>query len=140
MTTALHRRLGRPAIERLFVMTQQMPDSGELAKPADEPANDPINHRHSAAFAAVVVGVVLVANLVLLAVAAKDRSWGALHIMLIEVPITNGILCVVSFGLTLLVKLCTRGTVELLIVASFVPIGAIFVDAALIMCMGLHGC
>ena len=82
----------------------------------------------------------VLANFVLVTEAATDKSWGALQIMILIGPITNGVLCAVSFAFTPLVKRFTGGALTLHILASLLPLAAIFADGLLIFLMDLHGC
>jgi len=79
----------------------------------------------------VVVAVVVLANFVL-AEAAYDNRLNTTQIIIRIGPITNSILCVVSFAFTPLVKRFTGGALALHTLVSLLPISAIFVDVLLI--------
>jgi hypothetical protein len=98
---------------------------------ANESEHVPIVNRRSVALAAVVVAVVLLANFVL-AEAAYDNRLNPTQILIRIGPITNGVLCAVSFAFTPLVKRFTRGPLALHILASLLPIAAMFADVLLI--------
>src|SRR5690242_15908656 len=51
-----------------------------------------------------VAAVIIAVNAFLLVQAAADRSWGALYIMLITGPMTNGVLVLLSLAFALVVK------------------------------------
>jgi hypothetical protein len=82
---------------------------------------------------------VLLANFVLVTGAATDEGWVALRIMLVYAPLTNAVLCAVSFACTPLVKRFTGGALTLHIGASVLPLAATVVDALIILSMDLHG-
>jgi hypothetical protein len=90
----------------------------------------------------IVACVVLVANGLLLAVAASDRSWGALGIAIMIGPITNGILLLLSLACIPVVKSGAAGASvgSYLAVAIGLPLAAIPIDFFIIGSMGLHGC
>jgi hypothetical protein len=86
--------------------------------------------------------VILVANGLLLGIAAADRSWGALGIAIMIGPITNGVLLVLSLACVPMVKSAAAGASigSYLVVGIGLPLAAIPIDFFLIGSMGLHGC
>lgn len=91
--------------------------------------------------ACIIVAVaVLLANGALLAMAASDRSWGALGIAIMFGPITNGILLLLSLACTPVVKASAIGTSigPYLATAICLPLAAIPIDFFIIKSMGLH--
>jgi len=109
-------------------MAQQMLD---YRAPERGSEHAPIVNRRSVALAAVVVAAVILANVVL--AEAADRHWLSPTRILTRIgPITNSLLCVISFALTPLVKRLTGGPLALHILVSLLPIAAIFADVFLI--------
>src|SRR6185369_7262453 len=74
----------------------------------------------------VLVAGILTANALLVLLIAHDRSWGALWILLIGMPILNLILAIVSLAFTPVVRELSNGaSVTPHVLASIlVPIGA----------------
>jgi hypothetical protein len=93
-----------------------------------------------AALAAAVV--VIGTNAWLVREAALDRSWGALGILIMIGPITNGVIALATFASSFLLRWFAGGaSVALYLYAGMLlPLAAILVDATCILCMGLHGC
>ncbi len=93
--------------------------------------------------ASLVVAVVVIGtNAWLVRVAALDRSWGALGILIMVGPITNGVIALVTVVSSFLLRWLAGGaSVAIYICAGvLLPVAAIVVDAACILCMDLHGC
>ena len=93
--------------------------------------------------ASLVVAIVVIGtNAWLVRVAALDRSWGALCILIMVGPITNGVIALVTFLSSFLLRWLAGGaSVAIYIYAGvLLPVVAILVDAACIFCMDLHGC
>jgi hypothetical protein len=92
--------------------------------------------------AGVAGAVAVVVNLALIGVAARDRSWGALAIMILYGPIINGALILVSLGFIPLVKKYAGGAPikPYVLTGVLAPLAAVLVDAAFIMTLDLHGC
>lgn len=99
-------------------------------------------NRRTAACALSVVCVVVAANAVLIYWAAKDRSWGAMGIMIMIGPLVNAAIALVSVALFPLVRRVSLGAIvsPYIVTSIVVPIAAIIVDAVCILSMGLHGC
>jgi len=91
-------------------------------------------------FALPILAIVLVVNYSLVGLAADDKSWSALKIMIMTGPIANAAICPVSFALTPLVLRYSGGSLVPHVLASLSPVAAIFVDGLFILSMGLHGC
>lgn len=110
----------------------------DYATPATPAPRSP--HVRNAALASA--GVVLVANVVLLAMARSDRSWGALGIGVFVGPIVNAVLLLLSLACIPLVRSAARGAPISAYVATSIaiPLIAIPVDFILILSMGLSGC
>jgi hypothetical protein len=85
---------------------------------------------------------VLAANGLLLAIAASDRSWGALGIGIMVGPITNGVLLLLSLACIPIVKSGAAGaSIGPYVAASIgLPLLAVPIDFFIIGSMGLHGC
>ena len=93
--------------------------------------------------ASLVVAVVVIGtNIWLVRVAALDHSWGALAILIMVGPITNGVIALVTLLSSFLLRWLAGGaSVALYIYAGvLLPAAAILVDAACILCMDVHGC
>lgn len=89
----------------------------------------------------VVACVVLAANVLLLAVAALDRSWGAFAIVIVVGPITNGILLLLSLACIPIVKSSVAGgSIKLYLAAAIgLPLAAIPIDFFIMSAIGMYG-
>lgn len=88
-----------------------------------------------------ILGVLLlVVNGFVLAVAAEDRSWGALGMAICVGPIANGVLALVSLCATPWMKSAAGSPWAHVAFSLGVPAAAIAGDFLLIMTMDLHGC
>ena len=92
----------------------------------------------SLVLAIVVIGI----NAWLVRTAALDHSWGALYILIMVGPITNGVIALVTLLSSFLLRWLAGGaSVALYIYAGvLLPVVAILVDSACIFCIDLHGC
>jgi hypothetical protein len=120
----------------MVVMSQQVLDyRSPLAKRPS--ANRPVY-----VAAGIAAAVALIVNAVLVSWAASDRSWGALGIMIMIGPITNGVLAFLSLPFIPLVRRVSGGAsvVPYVLAGVLIPVGAVIVDAACILSMDLHGC
>lgn len=93
--------------------------------------------------AALVVAIVVIGtNAWLVRVAALDRSWGALGVLIMVGPITNGVIALLTLVSSFLLRRFAGGaSVAIYLCAGvLLPVAAIVVDAACILCMNLHGC
>jgi hypothetical protein len=116
-------------------MSQQVLDyRSPLAK--RPPANRPVY-----VAAGIAAAVALIANATLVSWAASDRSWGALGIMVMIGPITNGVLALLSLPFIPIVRRISHGAsvVPYVLTGVLIPIGAVLVDAACILSLDLHG-
>ena len=119
-----------------------MSDRGTLAYESRGVVNRRPPNKRTALCTGIAVAVVVAANVYLVSVAAVDRSWGALQIMIMVGPITNAVGMVLSLAMTPVVRHISQGAAVFpyVIAAIAVPIISIFVDAGCILSMGLHGC
>jgi hypothetical protein len=111
----------------------------------DEHDNEPTRRYYPGLIpiAALVAGVaVLGANGWLLHLAAQDHSWGALYILVIAGPVTNGVIAVVGLVSSFVLRWLGGGApvASFLYTGVLLPVVAIFFDAVAILCMGPHGC
>jgi hypothetical protein len=93
----------------------------------------------------ISAALILAVNTGLVSMAASDRSWGALGIMIMVGPITNGVMLIVSLLFTPVVKRVSYGArgatiMPYVMIGILLPIALIFVDGAIIGSMDLHGC
>ena len=108
---------------------------------ADTPA-DKITPKCRGVFGMVLGVLLLVGNLLVLAAAWQDRSWGALGMAVMVGPILNGVFLI--SGLVAIPFLKRRrqqfSLGRHLALTLGVPIAAVVADFFIIMSMGLHGC
>jgi hypothetical protein len=100
------------------------------------------NKRSVTVAALVAATIALVVNTGLVLVAAADRSWGALGILIMVGPITNGVMALASLAFIPLVRRLAAGAPigPYVLTGTLLPIGAIIVDGICILSMELHGC
>lgn len=115
------------------------------ASPTEE-ANDPAQmqrmKKRSVWLAVAVGGIFAAANIFLLTLAAKDRSWGAMGIAIFGGPVINFILCVFSLCCSSLIRMALGGGSTRMHKSTSIltPIGFIAFDLVAIFSMDLHGC
>lgn len=89
---------------------------------------------------AIFACVVAVANVALLAYAARDRSWGAFGVAMVSGPISNGVLALAWLLVALALRCTGRERFSGLILwATLIPLVAALFDLAIIFSMDLHG-
>jgi hypothetical protein len=88
-----------------------------------------------------VAAAMVAVNVILIVIAASDRSWMAFWMMIIGAPVANVVLAVISLAFTPVVQKATGGEpiMRHVLISLFVPIGSVICDGIIIMCMGLHG-
>lgn len=108
---------------------------------SDDPIDEETQEGRSA-LGMVFSVLLLVGNLLVLAAAWQDKSWGALWMAIIGSPGLNIILMVL--GLTAIPSLKRRDSEfslgRHLAVTLGLPIAAVVADFLIILSMGLHGC
>ena len=89
----------------------------------------------------IFLSLLLVANGIVLSIAAEDRSWGALGMAIVVGPITNGCLALLSLLFTPWIRQLTDSSPRVHAVFSVAaPAVAIVADLVLIGAMDLRGC
>src|SRR4051794_29820454 len=91
--------------------------------------------------AIIVASATVVANGVLVGIAASDRSYLALGVAIMAGPITNGVIFLLSLACIPLLKIRGAGPALGYLGASMIlPIAAVVLDFMIIKSMSLHGC